>query len=136
MKGAPQSRAGCSQRTQVSVDSSDALRGLARCRCIYGPSPMLEEGTQNPHLVAQSRHWIIPGRRNGGNSGQAQYSGVHKQHLKPGCLAGDGVEEGTGAPWECWMKQTCEGCVLAVSFLHKFSCKLALMAWLNERGTS
>lgn len=70
--GVPQSRPGCSQRTQGSVDISDALHGLARCRCIYGPSPLLEEETQNPHMVAQSSHWIMPGRRNGGTSGEGK----------------------------------------------------------------
>lgn len=41
-----------------------------------------------------------------------------------------------GGTMERWGRQTCEGCVLAVYFLHRFSCKLALMAWLYERGTS
>lgn len=44
VKGAPHSGPGCSQSTQVLVDISDPLHGLARCRCVCDPSPFWKRG--------------------------------------------------------------------------------------------
>lgn len=71
MKGAP--RAGQAVSKDTGLDGYLRFSAWpATYRCIYGPSPLLEEGTQNPHMVAQSRHWMIPGRRDGSSSGEGK----------------------------------------------------------------